>query len=55
MPWKEVTSEELAKTLGINIVEVREKRRLIKLIVEARKEKGSILRRDYGIAMQVPF
>ena len=40
MPWKESNFEKLAKTLGINPAEVREKQKLIQLIIDARKEKG---------------
>ena len=39
MPWKEVTSEELAKSLNINLEEIREKQRLMELIKKVRKEK----------------
>jgi len=39
MAWKEVTIEELAKSLGANVAEVREKQRLVKLIVKTRKDK----------------
>jgi predicted transcriptional regulator len=39
MPWKELTVEELAKSLGVNAQEIREKHRLIELIKKARKEK----------------
>lgn len=40
MAWKEVSVEKLAKSLGVNPVEVREKQKLIELIAEARQEKG---------------
>ena len=40
MAWKEVSVEKLAKSLGVNPVEVREKQKLIELIGEARQEKG---------------
>ncbi len=40
MPWKDVNSEKLAKSLGINASEVREKQALIGIIIEARKKKG---------------
>ncbi|NBX92787.1 MAG: XRE family transcriptional regulator [Proteobacteria bacterium] len=40
MPWKEVNSEKLAKSLGINASEVREKQALIEIIIKARKRKG---------------
>jgi DNA-directed RNA polymerase specialized sigma subunit len=39
MAWKEVTVEELAKSLGADVAEVREKQRLVKLIVKTRKDK----------------
>lgn len=37
MPWKEVTLRELAKSVGANVSEVREKQRLIAMIVRTRK------------------
>jgi len=40
MAWKEMTVDELAKLLGVDASEVREKQRLIQLIVTARKKKG---------------
>ena len=40
MPWKEMSTEKLAKSLGLNAAEVREKQRLIQLIITARKEMG---------------
>lgn len=40
MPWKEVSPEDLAKTLGINESEVREKQRLIGMISDVRRKKG---------------
>ena len=39
MAWKEVTIEELAKSLGANVTEIREKQRLVELIVKERKAK----------------
>jgi transcriptional regulator with XRE-family HTH domain len=39
MAWKEVSVEELAKSLGANITEVREKQRLIGMIVKTRKDR----------------
>lgn len=39
MPWKETNFEKLAKSLGVDPAEVREKQKLIELIVEVRKEK----------------
>lgn len=40
MPWKEMSANQLAKSLGIDPAEVREKQKLMQLIVDARKEKG---------------
>jgi transcriptional regulator with XRE-family HTH domain len=37
MAWKELTTKELADTLGVDFSEVEEKQRLIDLIVKARK------------------
>ena len=39
MAWKEMTFEELAESLGANITEVREKQKLISMIVKIRKAK----------------
>jgi transcriptional regulator with XRE-family HTH domain len=39
MAWKEMTVEELAKSLDVDIHEIREKHRLIELIKKVRKEK----------------
>ena len=39
MAWKEVSIEELAKSLGANVTEIREKQRLVELIVKTRKAK----------------
>jgi DNA-binding XRE family transcriptional regulator len=40
MAWKELTVNELAKSLGVNASEVREKQKIIQLIAKARKESG---------------
>ncbi len=40
MAWKETNFEKLAKSLGVNPAEVREKQKLAELIAQARKEKG---------------
>ncbi len=40
MAWKEITVEELAKSLGVDVLEIREKHRLIQLIKKVRKEKN---------------
>jgi len=39
MAWKEISIEELAKSLGANVTEIREKQRLVELIVKTRKAK----------------
>ncbi|MGH8120087.1 MAG: helix-turn-helix domain-containing protein [Gammaproteobacteria bacterium] len=39
MAWKELTLPELAKSLGVSIAEVREKQRLIDLIIKVRRER----------------
>lgn len=38
MAWKEMTSDEIAKSLGVNKALIREKHHLIDLIKKARKE-----------------
>jgi DNA-binding XRE family transcriptional regulator len=40
MAWKEMTTEELAKSLGVNAKEVQEKQKLMSLIVKVRKSLG---------------
>lgn len=40
MAWKEMTVEELANNLGVNVKEVQEKQKLIQLITKARKASG---------------
>jgi len=37
MAWKELSLKELALSLGVNIAEVREKQKLIELIIKSRK------------------
>lgn len=37
MAWKEMSVEEIAESLGVNVGEVREKQHLIQLIIKARK------------------
>ena len=39
MAWKEISVEELAKSLGANVTEIREKQKLIAMIVKIRKAK----------------
>jgi transcriptional regulator with XRE-family HTH domain len=40
MAWKETNFEEIARSLGVSPSEIREKQKLIQLIVETRKKKG---------------
>lgn len=40
MAWKELSVSELAQSLGVNAVEVREKQKLMQLIVAIRKKRG---------------
>lgn len=40
MAWKEMTAEEIARSLGVDIAEVRQKQNLIQLIIKARKAGG---------------
>ncbi|MFA6177977.1 MAG: helix-turn-helix transcriptional regulator [Candidatus Paceibacterota bacterium] len=40
MAWKEMTVEEIAKSLDVDVHEIREKHRLINLIKKARKESA---------------
>lgn len=40
MAWKETNFEKLAKSLGVDPAEVREKQKLMELISEARQERG---------------
>ena len=39
MAWKEMTVEEIAASLGVNVSEVREKQHLIQMIIKARKAR----------------
>ena len=39
MPWESMTIEEFAASLGANITEIREKQRLIGLVIKIRKAK----------------
>ena len=39
MPWKDLSLESFAKSLGADLREVQEKHRLIELIKKARKEQ----------------
>lgn len=40
MAWKEMSIEELAKSLELNEAEVREKQKLVQTIVKVRKRDG---------------
>ncbi|MBI4208214.1 MAG: helix-turn-helix domain-containing protein [Deltaproteobacteria bacterium] len=40
MPWKEISIEKLAESLGVSIAEVREKQHLIQKLIKARKSQG---------------
>jgi ribosome-binding protein aMBF1 (putative translation factor) len=40
MAWKEMSTAELAKSLGVNANVVQEKQKLMQLIVKTRKSKG---------------
>jgi len=53
MAWKEISIEELAKSLGANVTEIREKQRLVGLIVKTRKAKKlsqAVLAKKLGIS-----
>ena len=53
MAWKELTVDELAKSLGINVAEIREKQKLIQLIVSTRKKKAlsqAVLAKKMGVS-----
>jgi DNA-binding transcriptional regulator YiaG len=58
MPWKEMSVEQLAKSLGANVTEVREKQRLITMIVKVRKAKKmsqAVLAKKLGVSFDVIF
>lgn len=40
MAWKEMSVDELAESLGVNPIEVREKQKLIQLVIKFRKKAG---------------
>lgn len=53
MAWKETNFEKLAKSLGVDAAEVREKQKLAELIATARKEKGfsqAVLAKKVGVS-----
>ena len=39
MAWKEMSMDELAESLGLDVNEVREKQKLVQLIIKYRKEQ----------------
>ncbi len=39
MAWKEMSVEEVARSLGVDVLEVKEKQHLIQLIIKIRKAK----------------
>ena len=52
MAFKEMSVEELAKSLGVNAIEVREKQKLMHLIVKTRKQKNIsqvVLAKNVGV------
>lgn len=40
MPWKKMSLNQIAKSLGVDLQELREKQRLSQLIIKVRKQKG---------------
>lgn len=40
MAWKEMSVEEVARSLGVGVGEMREKQHLVQLILKARRAKG---------------
>lgn len=53
MPWKTKTIEDLALSLGLNSVEVREKQQLMEKIQTIRKKQGlsqSALAKEVGVS-----
>jgi predicted XRE-type DNA-binding protein len=53
MPWKEMSLGELARSLGADLAEVREKQRLIDMIVKIRKAKKmpqAVLAKKLGVS-----
>lgn len=39
MAWKETSLSTLAKSLGVSLIEIRQKQKLIDLIIKTRREK----------------
>ena len=57
MAWKEMTLEELAKSLGADFTEVREKQKLIDMIHKIRKAKKlsqATLAKKLGVSQATP-
>ncbi len=53
MPWKERSIDEIAKTLGVDVAEVREKQNLIRSMIKAREAKQlsqAALARKVGVS-----
>ena len=52
MAWNTMSVEKLAKSLDVSVIEIREKQRLIRLIVEARKVRKlsqAVLAKKLGV------
>jgi transcriptional regulator with XRE-family HTH domain len=52
MAWKEVTTDELAKSLGVSASEVQEKQKLVELIIKTRKSSNisqTVLAKKLGV------
>jgi transcriptional regulator with XRE-family HTH domain len=53
MAWKEMNADELAASLGVNASEVREKQKLIQLIIKIRKDgkiSQAVLAKKVGVS-----
>lgn len=53
MAWKELSIDEIAKTLGVDVAEVREKQNLVRNIIKARQAKKlsqAALARKVGVS-----
>ena len=53
MGWKEMDLNQLAKSLGVSPSEVREKHKLIQLIIATRKKRGfsqAVLAKKIGVS-----
>lgn len=52
MAWKEMNIDDLAKSLGVNPLEIREKQKLIRLIIKTRSERKmsqAVLAKKLGV------